>query len=248
MLFVSPQPDAAPGDAIPLDEEEQRHGAKVLRLRAGDAVVAVDGAGSRYRLTVTASDRRSLSVALVDPVERVPRPGDKGSALTHIELAVAWPKDARGEAMLGRLVQHGVARVRPLITMHTGEQRRGARRERTERLCREHLKQCGGAWLPRVDEPAALEEVLAAWSAEEAPAPIVLDPRAEVGLDALLAGERGADAVHLLVGPEGGWSSSEQRAQVQAGCRRARLGPQVLRIETAAELAVGMAATMLGRR
>ena len=250
MLFVAPHPDAAPGDALDLDPEEQRHGAKVLRLRAGDAVAAVDGAGRRYPLVVTTSDRRSLAVELTGPPELAPPPGDPGSTLPRIELAVAWPKDARGEAMLGRLVQHGVARVRPLLAEHTGAERRAQRRERLERLAREHLKQCGGAWLPVVDEPAPLAAVLAAWSeAGPAAAPIVLDPRAAVGFGDVLAADRaaGARAVALLVGPEGGWSKAEEEAHAAAGCRRARLGPQVLRIETAAELAVGMAATLLGR-
>jgi 16S rRNA (uracil1498-N3)-methyltransferase len=162
-------------------------------------------------------------------------------------VAVAWPKDARGEDMLGRLVQHGVARIRPLLTERTGAERRAGRRTRLERLMREHLKQCGRAWLPVLDEPAPLEAVLAEL-VEALPAPPVhLDPRAAASLATVLAEDGGRPSVGLLVGPEGGWSPAEEALMAASGTRSARLGPHVLRIETAAEAAAAFAATLLVR-
>lgn len=247
MLFTAPNPSARVGDPLELDTHEQHHGAKVLRLRAGDRVRAVDGAGGRYRLRVTRADRRELAVELAEPVEHEPAPGEPGALLPRIEVAVAWPKDARGEAMLGRLVQHGVARVRPLLAERTGAERRASRRERLERLVREHTKQCGRAWAATVDEPVPLAALLETWSGELPAPPLVLDPRAPRPITRVLVDDTGRAALGLLVGPEGGWSAAEEQAWRACGARPARLGPHVLRIETAAELAAGIAATALRR-
>ncbi|QDU83880.1 Ribosomal RNA small subunit methyltransferase E [Planctomycetes bacterium Pla163] len=247
MLFIAPPARPQVGAHVPLDEDEFHHAVKVLRLREGARVPALDGAGGRYELAVERVERRSIELVLGALPTHEPAPGEPGAPLPRIELAVAWPKDARGEDMLGRLVQHGVARIRPLLTERTGAERRAGRRARLERLMKEHLKQCGRAWLPVLDEPASLEAVLAEL-ADTLPAPAIhLDPRAAGSLATALAEDEGQPSAGLLVGPEGGWSPAEEALLEAAGTRSARLGPHVLRIETAAEAAAAFAATLLAR-
>lgn len=247
MLFIAPPERPEIGARVPLDEDEFHHAVKVMRLREGARVPALDGSGGRYELAVERVERRRIELILAALPAREPAPGEPGAPLPRIEVAVAWPKDARGEAMLGRLVQHGVARIRPLVTERTGAERRAARRARLERLLREHLKQCGRTWLPVLDEPAPLETVLSDLI-EALPAPPVrLDPRAAVPLPVVLCEDQGRPGVGILVGPEGGWSPAEEALLDASGTRSARLGPHVLRIETAAEAAAAFAASLLAR-
>jgi 16S rRNA (uracil1498-N3)-methyltransferase len=248
LLFLERAPDDRIRAAVALTEAERHHALRVLRLAAGDVVEARDGRGGCYRVRVTRADRRDITCELAEPARHEPPPGAPGAPLPRIELAVAWPRDARGEDMLARLVQLGVAAVRPLAMQHTGADRRADRRERLERILVENLKQCGRAWLPELAEPAPLAAVLATWSGAE-PAPVfALDPRAERDLATQLVDQRGAEALRLVVGPEGGFAPPELAALDAAGALRARLGPHVLRIETAAEAACALAACLLERR
>jgi len=248
VLFLERAPDDRIRAPVALSDAERHHAVRVLRLGAGDVVDARDGRGGCYRLRVTRSDRRDIALELAEPARHEPPPGTPGAPLPHIELAVAWPRDARGEDMLARLVQLGVAAIRPLELQHTGADRRADRRDRLERILVENLKQCGRAWLPELAEPAPLATVLAAWNGVE-PGPLfALDPRAERDLAVHLAGVRDAAAVLFVVGPEGGFAPPELESLDAAGALRARLGPHVLRIETAAEAACALAACLLERR
>ena len=149
--------------------------------------------------------------------------------------------------------------MRPLLCRRAGPasaalaRRPGAgapRRERLERVLREACKQSRRAWLPELQPPAGPAE-LAAELAGERPARAValLEPGAPLSLDtwvrALLA-EGGSPASReqplvLVVGPEGGLTEEERGALLEAGAGPVRLGPHVLRIETAAEAAVAIA-------
>jgi 16S rRNA (uracil1498-N3)-methyltransferase len=248
VLFLAATPSAHVGAPVELDESEVHHALRVLRLRVGDVVDARDGRGSLCRVRIARADRHTLAAELAEPPHHEPPPGADGAPLPHIEIATAWPRDARGEDMLARLVQLGAASVVPLETEHTGEQRRATRRERLERILVENLKQCGRAWLPHLGEPRTLAAHLA--QAPAAPSHL-LDPRAPTTLAAALAAlaaESSPERVHLYIGPEGGWSAAERHLLDQAGVRAARLGPHVLRIETAAEAACALAACLLERR
>jgi 16S rRNA (uracil1498-N3)-methyltransferase len=248
VLFLAATPPARVGAPVELSESEVHHALRVLRLSVGDEADARDGRGTLCRVRVVSADRRDLAAVLAEPPRHEPPPGQVGAPLPHIEIATAWPRDARGEDMLARLVQLGAAAVAPLETEHTGEQRRATRRDRLERILVENLKQCGRAWLPQLHEPRSLAAYLKDLDADDAAPRFLLDPRANEHLAAALAREPSPDRVHLFIGPEGGWSAAERLLLDQAHVRAARLGPHVLRIETAAEAACALAACLFERR
>lgn len=248
VLFLAATPSAHVGAPVELDESEVHHALRVLRLRVGDVVDARDGRGSVCRVRITRADRHTLAAELAEAPLHEPPPGAEGAPLPHIEIATAWPRDARGEDMLARLVQLGAASVVPLETEHTGEQRRATRRERLERILVENLKQCGRAWLPQLAEPRTVAAHLDQLAHAE-PAPLfLLDPRATTHLGAALVDGAPPARLHLFIGPEGGWSAAERQLLDRAGARPARLGPHVVRIETASEAACALAACLLERR
>ncbi len=256
-LGSSAQPlSLAPGEA--------EHVLRVLRLRVGDALLGLDGAGGCVPLRIRslgvgnaakargrASEREALELAPAGSAWREPAPGEAGAALPWIELAIAWPKPALAEAMLDRLVQLGAAAIVPLECEHAGPQSSpgGARRERLERILREACKQSRRAHLPQLHEPLALEAYLQQRTAARG---AWLEPGARTSLPTWLQAPQTAAAsaqrerpLTLAIGPEGGFSERERAAFERTGWPALALGPHVLRIETAAEAAMAVAAAVM---
>ena len=236
-----------------LRPEDERHVTRVLRMAAGERLVGLDGRGGRVPLCVRAQRKGALELGPDGPPELVPAPGEEGSHLPWFEVAVAWPRRNRVEDMVGRLVQLGAAAIRPLAARQRGpEEVRDGAAPRLERVAREACKQCGRAWLPVFERPLAPAE-LARLRAKDAVD--VLDPIGAMPFDMWLRSLRPAPIgpgtrthpIVLVIGPEGGLAEDEREALLAAGASATWLGPHVLRVETAAEAAMAVAAAVHGR-
>ncbi|MBL8861307.1 MAG: RsmE family RNA methyltransferase [Planctomycetes bacterium] len=224
---------------------EAEHARRVLRLRVGDRLLGLDGAGAAWPLVVVNADARGFEVASAGEPEREPAPGEHGAALPWIEVCVALPRGERAEALVERLVQLGVAAIRPLAAQRASPEARaeGTRRAtRLVRAAREACKQAVRLWVPEIHP---LEEPMRALT-RAASLDLRLDPRdGAAAFPALAAldpwGTRAAP-VRLWVGPEGGFTEEEVAALDAAGARALRLGPHILRIETAAEAGLALVA------
>jgi 16S rRNA (uracil1498-N3)-methyltransferase len=140
--------------------------------------------------------------------------------------------------MVEKSVELGVTKVIPLETARSVSVATGikdAHLRRLRRLVLEASKQCGAAWVPRVEEPVGLQEFLrdplqgTGWLADKSgvPPPTGLSPGPHT----------------IVVGPEGGLSQPERTALVAAGYLPIVLGPNTLRFETAALAAAALAST-----
>jgi 16S rRNA (uracil1498-N3)-methyltransferase len=228
---------------------EAQHALRVLRLQVGDRLTGLDGKGGSWPARVASVGRDEVALELEGGGRIDPPAGSPGAPLPWIEIAVAWPKQGRVEDMLDRLTQLGAAAIAPLPCERAGPasgELTGVRRERCERVLREACKQSGRTWLPVLREAPS-----------SAPADfLLLDPASSVGLSAWV-GERGARGESLpwteqrplcvLVGPEGGFTPAEREGWVGRGAIPLRLGPNVLRLETAAEAAMAILAGGLFR-
>ncbi len=125
----------------------------------------------------------------------------------------------------------GVGAITPLFTEHTGVKLAGARSEKKARHWRQvaisACEQCGRNRLPAVHAPQKLEDWLASTLADRK---FVLHHRAESVSN---PGDAAPASIALLVGPEGGLSEEEIFSAERAGYSSLRLGPRVLRTETA---------------
>jgi 16S rRNA (uracil1498-N3)-methyltransferase len=236
-----------------LAAEDETHAARVLRLAAGDTLVGLDGRGGRQALRVTAVRKGHLELEAVGAPARDPAPGEEGSPLPWFELAVAWPRRNRVEDMLGRLVQLGAAAIRPLAARQRGpEEPPDGIPARLVRVLREACKQSGRSWVPEL-EPTLTPEELA--RARPTAVVAVLDPYQGLPFDIWLRSLQPSPAgigtrtrpIVLVVGPEGGLTAEELEAFRQHGASSAWLAPHVLRVETAAEAAMAVAAVVHGR-
>jgi len=248
-FFLDGLPDQ--DGAVRLGPEETEHALRVLRMSPGDPAFGLDGAGGRWPLEVVEAGRRSLQLRTIGARQAEPLAGEPGAPLPWVEVAVAWPRKQRGEEMLGRLVQLGAAAITPVEARHAGAAPLPDEPPaRWERLVREHTKQCGRLWLPTL-RPKASCEALAQRLGDAASA--LLEPGASLSfalwvrslpLGPSLLGTR-ARPIVLVVGPEGGLADDERGAFLEAGATPVRLGPHVLRVETAAEAALAVIATCL---
>jgi 16S rRNA (uracil1498-N3)-methyltransferase len=223
-------PDRLRGTHVTFDRAESHHLARVLRLKAGDTVVAVDGTGRDYtvRLEHVSTETTGTIVDVAARETESPFP---------ITLVQGLPKGDKMETILRAVTELGVARVAPAVTARTvvrlDAARAAARLARWQRVIREAAKQCGRSRLPVVEAT----QPLAAWLAEPAEPTtlrLCLWEEEHASLTDVLATRtaRRTSAV-VIVGPEGGLTREEVDAARAAGWHVAGFGPRLLRTETA---------------
>ncbi|QOY62329.1 16S rRNA (uracil(1498)-N(3))-methyltransferase [Lysobacter sp. H21R4] len=236
----------AAGEELPLPEGPATHLSRVLRLAVGDRCVLFNGDGNDYPSIVTTIGKREVRVRLEAPVAV-----DNESPLRIVLLQGI----ARGEKMdliLQKATELGIAEVRPLVSQRSEvklDDARAARRlSHWQAVVAAACGQCGRARVPRVAAPEPLAKVLAgldpdaedarsALPSGDAPLRLLLDPDGGLALNGLPLGLGNAGVV-LAVGPEGGWSPADRVQLLAAGFRGLRLGPRILRTETAGLAAI----------
>jgi len=235
-------PDLDPSSArVVLPEGEAHHVARVLRLRAGDAVRAFDGRGREWAARLVASERRSATtVELVAEVAPIPEPS------LRVTLAAGILKGDSMDAVVRDAVMMGATEIVPLVTEHVTVPKKAwqgsAAVERWRRVAVASAKQCGRAVVPEIATPAEFAVVLSGHAGQS----IVMFVEPAVGEDArpVSATPRAnAGTLLVLIGPEGGWSSAEVTQARTAGAVLAHLGPRTIRADamaTAALSAIGV--------
>jgi 16S rRNA (uracil1498-N3)-methyltransferase len=227
------------GPRLTLTGPEHHHIGLVLRARPGDTLTLFDGAGGEVEAEVIRVERTETELAL--GVRRAVA----GPAVA-LTLLCAVPRGPRMDFLVQKTSELGVARIVPVVTDRSVARpdAEAGKRARWEKIAREAARQCGRADLPIVDPPVALAEALA-------------DPRLPARRLALFEGERqrslraavaGAEpaATVLLIGPEGGFGAAEPAAARAAGFEAVGLGERILRVETAAIVAVALVAGAYG--
>lgn len=229
----------APGARVALGGAAAAHVRKVLRLEVGDDVTLFNGDGSDYPATIAAFGRGIVEAAVAG------RAAARGESPLSVTLVQGIARAERMDFVVQKATELGVAAVVPVATARSVVRLDAGARERK----REHWRgiavaaceQCGRARLPAIAGPRPLADVLAAKPASGAR--LLLAPDAQVSL---AAAARGENAVEILVGPEGGLEHAERRAALDAGFRSCRLGPRVLRSETAAIAALAVLQSVAG--
>lgn len=202
-----------------------RYIAKVLRLGPGEEIELFDGRGHHAMATVTAVSKRDVRVQ-VGQVAQAPAPQPE------VTVAAACPKGERGDWLVEKLAELGVRRVVWLQTERSVSHPSPSKQERQLRVMEAATRQCGGYWVPAVEGPLGLREV-----AERYPGGWVADPGGEPWPHCLQALPQRRTVV---VGPEGGFTSSELETLNEDGYTKVRLSPLILRVETAALLGAAL--------
>lgn len=212
------------GAQVRLEPEPSRHLARALRLGPGDSLLVFDGRGGEYEATITSVERSIVTVTTGEL-----RPGDCDSRL-HIHLGIAISRGERMDWVVQKATELGVCEISPLVTERTGVKLNTERAENRlrhwQQVAASACEQCGRCLLPSVHPLRCIGE----WLKEtRATLNLVLHP----GDGDDVVRTTSPDSIALLVGPEGGFSDTELALAREAGYRGLRLGPRVLRTETA---------------
>lgn len=216
------------GALIGLPPETASHVAKVLRARAGDALVLFSGDGSEFDGEV-----RSVRGTRVEVVVGAAREVDRESPL-DVTLLQCLPRGDRMDLIVQKATELGVRRIVPLLSQRSvvrlGPDQAASKAAHWRAVAISACEQCGRNLIPAVDAPLPLVDWLGAvpqgdtlrlvlepdTAPQPAPVPAIGQP------------------VQFAIGPEGGFAPEELAALHLAGFVRIGLGPRILRTETAA--------------
>lgn len=222
--------------ALSLPEGPARHLTRVLRLGEGDAVRIFDGEGHEFEAVIESVRRDAVVVRIGAGV------ADNVESPLSITLLQGVARGDKMDTILQKATELGVTRVVPLLlarsTVKLGADGIARRHEHWLGVIASACGQCGRSRLPQLDPAIGLEDALALGDGE---LKLLLAPDAgAASLPALLsahpqAAQRG---VCLLVGPEGGFDEGEVTLALASGYRPCRMGPRVLRTETAGIAAI----------
>ncbi|MET0379904.1 MAG: 16S rRNA (uracil(1498)-N(3))-methyltransferase [Spongiibacteraceae bacterium] len=210
---------------LTLDEQASHHLSRVLRFQTGYTLTLFNGDGSEYPATITAVDKRSVTVAIAGKVAT-----DRESPFA-IHLGIAISKGDRMDLVVQKAVELGVASITPLLSERVEVRLHGERAEKKiqhwQGIVIAACEQCARNRVPQLNPIAALHDWIADVQAERK---FVLHHRSAIQLGTVATAPTSAA---LLIGPEGGLSDSEISAAERADFSPLRLGPRVLRTETA---------------
>ncbi len=230
---------------------EANHISKAMRLKVGDQVILFNGSGAQCTARLLSIERSQVAAKITDIETR----NLEGPA--HLSLAAALPKGDRQRFMIEKLTEVGLSEFIPINTRRATVHPKPNTIERLNRWVIEASKQCGRNRLLAIHEPMNLGDLLESTSGTATSLPktdsggwhqIVLHPNGKgMPYEQILSGMSCQDRVRIAVGPEGGFNNDEISAFQSAGWQVATVGPRILRVETAAIVAVSLAHAILSQ-
>jgi 16S rRNA (uracil1498-N3)-methyltransferase len=223
-------PESCKGDELFLTGSEAHHAMHVLRVRRGQSITVLDGVGHEFLCDVQQSDRDKIQLCVR---ERKTAAGPPCS----ITLLQALPKGKLFEAIVQKATELGAVRIVPLLServvVHVDKKEAVRKAAKWQLVALEAIKQCGAAWLPRVEIPMTPKEFLARKESVELGLVGSLQPEAKHPREYLRNRTQPKSAA-IWIGPEGDFTPAELEAIKSTGAHPVTLGPLVLRTETAA--------------
>jgi 16S rRNA (uracil1498-N3)-methyltransferase len=221
-----------------LPEGPAHHLLRVLRLRPGDSVRLFDGSGFEFPAEILPSQRRhECRVRLGTPTQPVVE------SYLDITLFQAIGRGDRMDWCVQKATELGVTRIAPIVTARTEVRldagRADKRCQHWQQVANAAAEQSGRVRVPTVASPQALETITPGDGLS-----LFLDPLAERGAADLH--RPACDHYVLVVGPEGGFSSAETAHLQRHGFSALRLGPRIMRTETAGPVTIALLQARFG--
>ncbi|KZN48663.1 16S rRNA (uracil(1498)-N(3))-methyltransferase [Pseudoalteromonas luteoviolacea] len=209
-----------------LSEDAVGHIARVLRMGEGDQVSLFNGQGGEYLATIESVSKKSVTVVPTDFIDKC----TESPLKVHLGQGIS-----RGEKMdftIQKSVELGVSEITPLFTTRCGVKLSGDRlakkHQQWQKIAISAAEQSGRNYITKIHTPMTLEQWLVQQSEE---LKLTLHPRATHSIKTLPEPNHG---VRFLVGPEGGFTDEEMHSTSEHGFVDIKIGPRVLRTETAA--------------
>ena len=235
----------AAGKRVVVEGSAANHIARVLRLRSGDSLTVFDGSGGEFGARIEEFRKEAVVVAVEEH-----RPLDRESPLP-LTLVQGISRGERMDWIIQKATELGASRIVPVFTKRSvvrlDEKQAERKLQHWRAITVAACEQCGRNRIPDLATPVDFFDMLAGDSSgrpDSAGRPdpaghsdsagatrLLLSPTGDLRIDDLQDVGKG---ITVLIGPEGGLADVEQEAAITAGFKAVRLGPRVLRTETAA--------------
>jgi 16S rRNA (uracil1498-N3)-methyltransferase len=223
--------DLQTGQPLTVAGSAGNHIARVLRLRAGDGLTLFNGRGGEYGGKIEEMHRDSVRVSVLEHRD------EERESPFHLTLAQGISRGERMDWVVQKATELGVSRIVPLFTersvVHLDEKQAAKKVQHWRAIAIAACEQSGRNQVPEIDAPIGLYDLLEQRTAGAVA--LLLSPGAALRITDVPAAEAGA---MVLIGPEGGLAEVEQETALRSGFTPVRLGPRVLRTETAAVCAL----------
>lgn len=235
---------------IRIQKEQARYLTSVLRSKAGDTLVIFDGMGNCLKTTIIKTDKREVIAEVIETF-----PYNTESQL-NITLMQGLMKGEKMDLVIQKATELGVKEIIPTITERS-QIRETRKVERWRKIAEEASRQSGRTMIPKVHEPVEFCAMFGLGESgtrrngemrgfilwEEGGLPL---KEAILKISSLLFHPFTASPIHILIGPEGGFTEEEVNLAKSKGLIVASLGRRILRAETAAISAVTLVQFLLG--
>ena len=228
----------AENSLIELDTDSSHYVSKVLRLREGDQLSVFNPDDGEYAAQINNISRRTVQLQLSAAIACLADPR------LRIHIGLGMSRGERMDYAIQKATELGVTSISPLFTerceVKLGEDRADKRLAHWSGIARSASEQTGRCTIPVIERPVKISDWL---SQDHGKASFVLDHRGHHGFPA--SGSK-PQSVTLLIGPEGGLTDQEIDLAARSGFQQVRIGPRVLRTETAPVVALSLVQNLWG--
>jgi len=236
-FFVDPK--KIEGDTVEITGSDVKHIRDVLRMKAGDKIIAVDGSSAELTVVLTEIHDEQIIGRIEERASPLKEPE------VQVTLAQSVPKADKMELIIKMCTELGVYEFIPVLSERVIVRGDFSKKiERWQRIAEEASKQSGRALVPAVkpaEEFKGLLSRLGAWDKAVMPWEVHKEDTIDKTFKALTPRK-----VLLFIGPEGGYSHAEAEAAGANGVALVTLGKRILRVETAAPTAVTLLMNKFG--
>ena len=232
------------GTTVKLADNAAAHATRVLRLNVGDAINLFNGDGFDYACELLSVKKNEVLAQVIASI------AIENESPLHITLLQGISSGDRMDYTIQKAVELGVTCIQPISTERSvvklSAERAQKRLEHWQNVVISACEQCGRAKAPSVLAPISLLPWLAA-NKQDGAIRILLNPVGAKRLTELSAQKQNTQSgIQLLIGAEGGLTSTEIKAAVDHGFQSIVVGPRILRTETAALTAISAMQTLWG--
>jgi len=210
-------------DTVALSPEAHRHVVSVLRLREGDRIILFNGLGNEFYATITRLEKK-ISYAHIDTLQE-----NTTQSPLNIELGISLIKNDKFDFAIQKAVELGVSSITPLAaersTIKLDPKRETKRLLHWRGIIQSACEQSGRAYLPELNPVNSID----GWLRSSDTPGIVFEPESDQTLSTLEI----EHSIRIIIGPEGGFTDSELTTIEQCDFYKVKLGPRILRAETA---------------
>ncbi|HEY9699272.1 MAG TPA: 16S rRNA (uracil(1498)-N(3))-methyltransferase [Trichocoleus sp.] len=219
---------------ISLTPEQQHYLSRVLRLRAGDRFIAIDGQGQWWLSELSGA----AAAQILEPI------AIQTELPIAITLLIALPKNGMDE-VVRQATELGISRIVPVLSTRSLLKPSPQKLDRWQRIAQEATEQSERQIVPKILTPQAWTEALQTWNASNSVCFVCVArgdrPHLWNQLSQNLAAERKTvTSLVLAIGSEGGWTEAEVKEAIERGYQSVSLGARVLRAVTAPLVALSL--------